>query len=82
MQSKSANSTKWLVEPIEEENSHSLDKTMNWVSTNNVSLSELKFYFSSKDEAVEFAKKSGFEFEIKEPKIAKLQKKSYADNFL
>lgn len=81
MQSGKANSKKWLVEPIEETNSHSLDKIMNWVSTSDVKLSELHFYFNSKDEAVDFAKKSNFKFVIEEPKIAKLQKKSYADNF-
>ncbi len=82
MQSGNANSKKWLVEPVEEKNSHSLDGIMNWVSTSNVGLSELRFYFASRSDAVEFAKKSKFEFEVEEPRAAKLQKKAYADNFL
>jgi len=43
--------------------------------------SELKLQFSSKDLAIEYAKKNKIEFEVIEPKNKKIVKKSYADNF-
>jgi hypothetical protein len=38
--------------------------------------------FSTKELAINYAKKNKIEFEIIEPKIRKVVKKSYADNFL
>lgn len=80
MQSGKARNKKWLVEAIEEKNIRHLDPLMKWVSVDNT-LSELHFEFAKKEEAIEFAQKSGFDFVVEEPLVAKLQKKSYADNF-
>ena len=71
---------KWLLEPIEEQNPRSRNGLMGWVSTNSMN-SELSFYFTTKEEAIDFAKESNFEYEVLEPARAVLQKKSYADNF-
>ena len=38
--------------------------------------------FSSKEMAIDYAKKNKIDFEIIEPKKRKINKKSYADNFL
>ena len=43
--------------------------------------SELKLEFSSKDLAIEYAKKNKISYELIEPKVRKIIKKSYADNF-
>lgn len=80
MQSGKARSKKWMVEPIEEKNAHHLDSLMSWVSVDNT-MSELSFEFSQKEEAIEFAKKSGYDFVVEEPQAASLKKKSYAENF-
>ena len=72
---------RWLVEISEEENLYHLDKLMGWVSVDNTN-SQLQFEFASKEEAVDFAKKNDFEYEVKEPKIASVKKKSYASNFV
>ena len=45
-------------------------------------LSELKMEFSSKELAINYAKKKKIDFEIIEPRRRKIVKKSYADNFL
>ena len=45
-------------------------------------LSELNLEFTSKELAIEYAKKNKIEIEIIEPKKRKIVKKSYADNFL
>ena len=80
MQSGKARSKKWLVELLEEENVRHLDPLMNWVSVDNT-LSELHFEFAHKEDAINFAKSRGFEFVVVEPEMAKMQKKSYAENF-
>ena len=54
---------------------------MGWESSSDT-LSELKLEFSSKDNAINYAKKRKIDFEIIEPKKRKIMKKSYADNFL
>ena len=43
---------------------------------------ELSSQFSSKELAINYAKKKRIDFELVEPKKRKTVKKSYADNFL
>ena len=43
---------------------------------------ELKMEFSSKDLAIEYAKKNNVDYEVIESKKRKIVKKSYADNFI
>ena len=57
------------------------DHLMNWVSSNDTQ-SQVKLFFSNKDEAIAYAKKNNIDFEVIEPKKNKLIIKSYADNFL
>lgn len=80
MQSGKRNSKKWLLEPIPEINSRSINPLMGWVSSNDMN-SQLRFEFSSKEEAIKFAENQSFEFEIYQPQIASIKKKSYAENF-
>ena len=54
---------------------------MGWESSNDT-LTELKLEFSTKELALEYAKKNKIDAEIIEPKKRKIVKKSYADNFL
>ena len=42
---------------------------------------ELNLEFSSKELAIEYAKQNNIDFELIEPKIRKVIKKSYSDNF-
>jgi hypothetical protein len=53
---------------------------MGWESSTDT-LTELKLKFSSKDKAIEYAKKNKIKFEIIESKEKQFIKKSYADNF-
>ena len=67
---------------IEFETSDSgINPLMGWETSTNT-LSELNLEFSSKEMAIEYAKKNKIDFEIIEPKKRKIIKKSYADNFL
>ena len=53
---------------------------MGWESSTDT-LSELKLEFSTKELAIEYAKKNKINFEIIDPQKRKIVKKSYADNF-
>ena len=54
---------------------------MGWQSSSDT-FSELNLEFSSKELAINYAKKNKFIYEIIEPKKRKIIKKSYSDNFL
>ena len=78
MQSGVKKFDKWVVEFITEK--PGINPLMGWESSTDTS-SELKLEFSSKNLAIEYAKKNKIIYELIEPKIRKMIKKSYADNF-
>ena len=79
MQSGLAKSDKWILE-FKTKNP-TKNPLMGWESSSDT-LTELKLEFSSKDLAINYAKKKKIDFELIEPKKRKMVKKSYADNFL
>ena len=79
MQSGLGKSDKWLIR-FETVNT-SINPLMGWESSTDT-LSELNLEFSSKELALEYAKKNKIDFELIEPQKRKTVKKSYADNFL
>jgi len=78
MQSGLSKSNKWIVEFILDR--PGINPLMGWESSTDT-LSELNLEFSSKEKAIEYAKKNKIEFEIVEEKKRKTVKKSYSDNF-
>lgn len=80
MQSGKLNCKKWLATPIEETNSRSINELTRWVSCNNTQ-TQLKFEFPNKEEAIKYAIKNNFEYEVVEPQEFKIKPKSYAENF-
>ena len=78
MQSGIANTNKWIFKYITKD--PGVNPLMGWESSTDT-LTELKLEFSSKDKAIEYAKKNKIEFEIIEEKKRKIVKKSYSDNF-
>ena len=79
MQSGLKKFNKWILEYITED--PTINPLMGWESSNDT-LSELKINFSSKEKAIEYAKKNNINFEIIEPNDRKIVKKSYSDNFI
>ena len=79
MQSGTAKKDKWILEFITKDPTK--NPLMGWESSSDT-LSELKLEFSSKELAINYAKKKKIDFEIIEPKKRKTVIKSYADNFL
>ena len=78
MQSGLAGTEKWIFEYITEQ--PGINPLMGWESSTDT-LTELKLEFSSKDKAIEYAKKNKIEFELIEEKKRKKIIKSYSDNF-
>ena len=79
MQSGYGKTDKWILEF--ETNDPTINPLMGWESSSDT-FSELKLEFSSKELAINYAKKKKIYYEVIEPKKRKIVKKSYADNFL
>jgi len=78
MQSGYAKTNKWIIE-FNTENT-TINPLMGWESSTDT-MSEVKLEFSSKELAINFAKKNKIDFELIEPQKRKISRKSYADNF-
>ena len=78
MQSGLKKFDKWILEYFSEK--PGINPLMGWESSKDT-YSEIKLEFSSKDLAIEYARKNNINFELIEPQNRKLIKKSYADNF-
>ena len=79
MQSGLKKFDKWVIEFIT--NDTSINPLMGWESSDDT-YSEINLEFSSKELAINYAKKKKIDFELIEPRKRKTVKKSYADNFL
>jgi hypothetical protein len=79
MQSGLGKTDKWILK-FETKN-NSINPLMGW-ETSTDTLSELNLEFSTKELAIEYAKKNKIDLEVIEPQKRKTTKKSYADNFL
>jgi NADH dehydrogenase (ubiquinone) Fe-S protein 4 len=79
MQSGLGKISKWVLE-FKTENS-TINPLMGWESSTDM-FSELNLEFSTKESAIEYAKKNKIDYEIIEPQKRKVIKKSYADNFI
>ena len=78
MQSGLAKNDKWILEFKTKDPTK--NPLMGWESSTDT-YSELKLQFNNKELAIEYAKKNKINYEIIEPNIKKINKKSYADNF-
>tara|TARA_Y100000590_G_scaffold302255_1_gene340740 strand:+ start:470 stop:751 length:282 start_codon:yes stop_codon:yes gene_type:complete len=78
MQSGTKKFNKWIIEFLTDR--PGINPLMGWESSTDT-FGELKLEFSSKDLAIQYAKKNNIDYELIEPKNRKIIKKSYADNF-
>ena len=78
MQSGFAKTNKWIIEFKTKDSG--VDPLMGWESSTDT-LTELKLEFSTKELAIDYAKKNKIDFELIEPQKRKIVIKSYADNF-
>ena len=78
MQSGLGKNDKWIIEYITK--NPGINPLMGWESSTDT-LSELKLEFSTKESAINYAKRNKIIFEVIETKERKIFKKSYSDNF-
>ena len=79
MQSGERNIKKWILE-FDTLNT-GIDPLMGW-ETSKDTMSEVKLKFSTKDQAINYARRNNIDYYIIEPQKRKIIKKSYSDNFL
>ena len=79
MQSGLGKTDKWVLEFETKDPTN--NPLMGWESSTDT-LSELKLEFTTKELAINYAKRKKIDYEIIEPKKRKIIKKSYAENFL
>ena len=79
MQSGLKKFDKWILEYITDD--PTINPLMGWESSTDT-FSEIRMNFTTKEKAIDYAKKNKIEFELIEPKKRKIVKKSYANNFL
>jgi hypothetical protein len=79
MQSGVGKADKWILEFLT--NNPTKNPLMGWESSDDT-YTELKLEFSSKEQAINYAKKMKIDYNLIEPRKRKTIKKSYADNFL
>ena len=79
MQSGTGKTDKWILEFETKDPTN--NPLMGWESSSDT-YTELRLEFSTKELAINYAKKNKIDFEVIEPKKRKIVIKSYADNFL
>ena len=78
-QSGKRNTKKWILEFDTLDTGVNL--LMGWESSKDT-MSEVKLEFSTKDQAINYARRNNIDYYIIEPQKRKIIKKSYSDNFL
>ena len=79
MQSGRAKYNKWVLKFLNQKNQLK-DTMMGW-NGGSSTISQIELKFSSKEEAVNYAKKNKIDYEVLETSERKVINKSYADNF-
>ena len=79
MQSGKRNTRNWLLE-FDTLNT-GISPLMGWESSKDT-MSEVKLKFSTREQAISYAKKNNINYYVIEPQKRKIIKKSYSDNFL
>ena len=79
MQSGKGKTKKWV---LKFETKHGVTNPLMGWESNDDTMSEVVLKFSTKEKAIEYAKKNNINFELLEPKKTDFIIKSYADNFL
>lgn len=79
MQSGRANTGEWVLE-YELETPRRPEPLMGWVAADDT-LNQVRIKFLTKEAAIAFAEKEGFEYSVTEAHTRKVKPQSYIDNF-
>ncbi len=79
MQSGMAGTQEWVLD-FEPSEPRRADPLMGWIGSADTQ-SQVRLRFDSREEAVAFAERQGFAYEVELPRPRRIRPKSYADNF-
>ena len=79
MQSGLRNTQRWLMD-FEAAEAQVADPLMGWAGSHDTKR-QLRMWFDTKEEAVAYAVKKGFEYRVLEPQSRPQRPRAYADNF-
>ena len=79
MQSGIGNTKKWLAEYISD-TEQVKDTLMGWNSSLDTK-SQIKVFFETKEQAIEWAQNNNYQYCVEDPKKRKIKPKNYASNF-
>lgn len=79
MQSGRAKTHRWLLE-YEIETPRRPEPLMGWISSGDT-LNQVRLRFETKEEAIAFAQKKGWEFTVQDAATRRVRPRNYADNF-
>lgn len=79
MQSGRGKTKQWLAEYLSDV-STTKDILMGWTSSADTK-SQIKLFFDTKEQAIEWAKKNNYQFYVEEPHKRLIKSKSYSSNF-
>jgi hypothetical protein len=80
-QSGLKNTRLWIMEIVPDHNARSINKVTGWTSSDDTK-AQLRLKFKNKNDAIKYAKDQAFEYEVLQPEISVIKKKSYASNFI
>ena len=79
MQSGRARSQHWILECEATQSDH-IDPLMGWTSCNET-VNQIRLHFRTKDEAIAFAKRNEWSYQVSQPHWRRVRPKNYADKF-
>ena len=79
MQSGLGKTKQWIAEFISEKDKIK-DTLMGWNSSLDTK-SQIKVFFTTKEQAIKWAKKNNYQYFVEDPKRRKIKPKNYASNF-
>jgi uncharacterized protein YcnI len=71
---------RWIMETKTNPSAKYIDGMMGWTGSRDMN-EEIKIYFDSQEQAVDFAKENGYDYEVINQKKRKVTPNRYADNF-
>ena len=79
MQSGRGTSNKWQIE-YEIETPRRAEPLMGWISSGDT-LNQVRLSFETKEDAVAFAERKGWDYSAQEAQVRRVRPRNYADNF-
>jgi hypothetical protein len=79
MESGRGQSNKWRLE-YEIETPRRAEPLMGWISSGDT-LNQVRLHFDTKEDAVAFAERKGWDYSIQEAQVRRVRPRNYADNF-